>query len=627
MDVVHIDGLPRFDSGCEPVGKNGYSIHSWTASIVKGGALWEEGTCWHAADECRGCLHEMRARIVLAKGGPGSGRTCEGDRQEHGYGLWDDSCQGPVREGERALVLINSMLPSVGSKAMANQTTGTSGFCGTCGMPCDGRDQFCGACGSRLGRGATIRVALGGKALASGTRIGRRYVLKEELGKGDFGTVYRARDEERNHDVAIKVFPLPQDIGRRRALERRVAEVAKLRHAGIVRVLDSRISEGSFCLVMELAGANNLARTLRDQGMLPLPTAVGILSQLLDALVFAHGNGVIHGRLSASSLLVTDRFSIEITGFVTMPAASSLPLGEPAFLAPETLVGAAASEVSDLYSAATIGYLLLTGRLPFTMAMPGLRDEILKRPVPNPVAFQPSMPQGLSEWLLRGLRKDASSRFQSAGEMRDRLERLETELVEWEHLRIEKTLRLDDEVEAALPAQRGPVDFPLEVTTPLSNATLPPEDPALAPPAPAGREGPQEERLPSLNKTVYAALALLVLYLLLLLFAFAAGYLLRCYGRTQAVGGGVTENAAFLEPGKVAASPRERDLSDAGAIQPDWRMFARSSKAAAASAGRSSRRFSRQLWMSRAKARGISGRSSMMGRGRQDGSGTFFVRS
>lgn len=254
-------------------------------------------------------------------------------------------------------------------------------------------------------------------------------VLRRRLGAGALGTVYLAEYPPSGHRFAVKVLH-PHLAARPAVCVRFYAEARaarELTHRHVARVLDARPGPGGLpCLLMEYADGEPLSR-------LPMPLApveaVELLGQALSALEAAHARGLVHRELSADNLILTRaaggerRVKLLDFGAAAVLSASlseeerecGMVVGSPAFIAPEQWAGEAVDGRADLYALGVVGYLLVTGRLPFGFGRVG---ELAP---PQPHALNPCVPQGLSAVLLRALAQRPEDRFQDARTFREAL--------------------------------------------------------------------------------------------------------------------------------------------------------------------------------------------------------------
>lgn len=274
-----------------------------------------------------------------------------------------------------------------------------------------------------------------------GTRLGPFEIL-EELGSGAMGVVYRARDEKLHRDVALKRLPpgaLTSDSSRR-LFHREALALSRLNHPGIATVYDFQTEDGVDFLVMEYIAGESLDRRLA-RGPLPPDEVVSVGLQLAEALDAAHRAGVVHRDLKPANLRCTPEGRVKILDFglakwrahdgeqvSTETAAPSVGVpGTPAYLAPELLDGAPASEATDLWAAGLVLYEAATGVRPFPGLPAGaLLEAIRTRPIPPPRAKRAEIPPGLEAVILRCVARAPEDRYPSAAALAEDLRRLQS---------------------------------------------------------------------------------------------------------------------------------------------------------------------------------------------------------
>jgi serine/threonine protein kinase len=205
-----------------------------------------------------------------------------------------------------------------------------------------------------------------------------RYRLRERLGAGGFGVVWRAHDELLHREVAVKRIALPAGGDSERATREALAG-ARLSHPAIVALYEACAAQDAFYLISELVHGGTLAQliaadALADEDVLEIAVA------LADGLAHAHARGVIHRDIKPQNVLVPDRCSEASTQPETPPCAAKLTdfggarvtgedaltrtgdvLGTLAYMAPEQCDGYEAAEAADLYSLALVLYEALCG--------------------------------------------------------------------------------------------------------------------------------------------------------------------------------------------------------------------------------------------------------------------------
>lgn len=210
--------------------------------------------------------------------------------------------------------------------------------------------------------------------LASGTLLAGRYRIEALCGVGGMGMVYRARDEQLDLDVALKVMR-PEWSAERQMLERFRRELVLARqvsHRNVVRIHDIGAEGELLFLTMDFIDGRPLSELLAAEGPLPPARVARIGHQLAEALAAAHDEGVIHRDLKPANILVTadDRAFITDFGIARSAATTGLTVagqvvGTPDYLSPEQARGSEVDGRSDIYALGLIIYRMLTGELPF----------------------------------------------------------------------------------------------------------------------------------------------------------------------------------------------------------------------------------------------------------------------
>ena len=260
------------------------------------------------------------------------------------------------------------------------------------------------------------------------TALAGEYSLERELGRGGMGVVYLAREVQLNRLVAIKVLPSAEPEMRERFL-REARMAASLSHPNIVPI--HRVGEaGRFVyFVMAFVDGETLGERLRARGPLGAAAAARLLREVAWALAYAHGRGVIHRDVKPDNILIeraTGRalvsdFGIAIAG--DDEGNEGRVMGTAQFMSPEQATGGIVDGRSDLYSLGIVGYLALSGRLPFDAEnLPALLAKQVNEPAPLLTRAVSGLPRPLSAAIDRCLRKDASERFDTGEALADALE-------------------------------------------------------------------------------------------------------------------------------------------------------------------------------------------------------------
>ena len=210
-----------------------------------------------------------------------------------------------------------------------------------------------------------------------GTTLNRRFLLKQELGRGGMGAVYSANDQILQRSVAIKLLKEQngEEVGKRLRLEAQIA--ARLLHDNVVRIYDFGEAEGIWYLVMEEVTGSSYVKRWR---VLTLAGRLRILAQVAEALDYAHHQGVIHRDIKPGNVLLTPADVPKLSDFglsllVEHADQAGTIRGTPNYMSPEQARGKKLDFRTDLYSLGVMLYESVTGTVPFTgtaMAVMGM---------------------------------------------------------------------------------------------------------------------------------------------------------------------------------------------------------------------------------------------------------------
>ncbi len=287
------------------------------------------------------------------------------------------------------------------------------------------------------GRGRVEARVRGERPLAErGTPVLERYLLLERLGAGGFGVVWRAHDELLDREVAVKVIPLPAGEDRERATREALA-TARLAHPAIVALYEACAEQDTFYLISELVHGDTLAQliaaeALSDDEVLEIGIA------LVDALLHAHGRGVIHRDIKPQNVLVSVAAdpgpTPEWPTFQAPALGSAAPIakltdfggallageesltrtgdvfGTLAYMAPEQIDGGEAGASADLYSLALVLYEALSGVNPVRGPTPAATARRIGQQLPPLERHRRDLPRELTRALDQALEPDPTLR-------------------------------------------------------------------------------------------------------------------------------------------------------------------------------------------------------------------------
>jgi serine/threonine-protein kinase len=258
------------------------------------------------------------------------------------------------------------------------------------------------------------------------TKLGR-YEILEEIGKGAMGVVYLARDPLIGRLVALKTFRIgysvkDQEMEQFRIRFMREAQSAGiLTHPNIVTIHDvvEQSEEGLAFIAMEYVKGTNLKLLLQGDHSLSLRFVLDILSQVGDALDYAHANRVVHRDVKPANILITPDNKVKITDFgIARLESSNLTqegqlLGTPNYMAPEQIQGKEVDHRADLFSLGVVLYEMLTRHKPFQGEnLTVVSHRIVYDHFTPPRDYVHGLPPGIDRILARALEKDPTRRYQ-----------------------------------------------------------------------------------------------------------------------------------------------------------------------------------------------------------------------
>lgn len=249
------------------------------------------------------------------------------------------------------------------------------------------------------------------------------YSLEREIGRGGMGVVYLAREVQLDRDVAIKVLPthLARTAEARERFVREARTAAGLSHPHIVPIHRVGEARGFVFFVMSYVEGETLGERLRSRGPLPPADATRVLREVAWALAYAHGRGIVHRDVKPDNILleagtgralVTD-FGIAHGGADAGPATDpGKVMGTAHFMSPEQAAGALVDGRSDIYALGVVGYLAVSGRLPFeSKNLPALLVSQATQEPPSVMRAAPGLPPALGAAIDRCLARDPGGRF------------------------------------------------------------------------------------------------------------------------------------------------------------------------------------------------------------------------
>jgi serine/threonine-protein kinase len=256
------------------------------------------------------------------------------------------------------------------------------------------------------------------------------------------GTVYLARDVRLGRQVALKVLnaeDLASDERRARFL-REARAAASIRHPNVATIYEvDETDDGQPYIVMEFCEGETLSQRMRRR---PLDTAefLNIARQIASGLAAAHATGVVHRDIKTANIIIEPTGVAKILDFglakflqrelsakQTFESTSGHFFGTLHYLAPEQARGQQADARSDLFAVGVVLYQMAAGHLPFNADSPLMTLEKIRDTEPEPFTpVDPTFPPAATRIIGKLLQKDPADRYQSAAELLDDLEEIET---------------------------------------------------------------------------------------------------------------------------------------------------------------------------------------------------------
>lgn len=259
-----------------------------------------------------------------------------------------------------------------------------------------------------------------------GTTLNQRFSLDQELGRGGMGTVYRATDLVLQRTVAIKVLKdaSGEEFGRRLRVEARI--LARLLHENIVRLYDFGVDGGTYYFVMEEVDGSSFQKRWKK---LPVEERVQVLSQVAEALHYAHHQGVIHRDVKPANVLLTAADQAKLSDFgLSLLADSSqeqgVVRGTPHYMSPEQARGRRLDHRTDIYALGVMLYECATGSSLFQGPVMTIMTHHVTTPAEPPRLRNPEVSLDFERLILQLLSKNPDDRPSSGREVAGRLRML-----------------------------------------------------------------------------------------------------------------------------------------------------------------------------------------------------------
>jgi serine/threonine-protein kinase len=255
-----------------------------------------------------------------------------------------------------------------------------------------------------------------------------QYELTELIARSGMASIFKARDTLNGATVAIKVpyMQFESDVVFYNRFEREENVGKRLDHPSIIKVLTPKRKSRMY-IAMEYVEGVSLRAIMRDNPQMELERALELARQICEALVYMHGQGVVHRDMKPENILVMDAGKLKIMDFgialdesarrLTWAGMSST-IGTPDYMAPEQVGGRRGDVRTDIYALGTILYEMLTGELPYSgeNVYNVMRAKTSEDPQP-PSRYRPDLDPHVEEIILRAIERQPRNRYATATEM------------------------------------------------------------------------------------------------------------------------------------------------------------------------------------------------------------------
>jgi len=268
--------------------------------------------------------------------------------------------------------------------------------------------------------------------------LGQQYHIERELPGGGMSRVFLAREVALDRQVVVKVLPPEMAAGVSiDRFRREIQLAAKLQHPHVVPLLTADASGDLLYYIMPFIEGESLRQKLEREGELPIGEAVRILREVVDALDYAHSQGIVHRDIKPDNIMLSRNHALVTDFGVAKAMAESgrsdltslgVALGTPAYMAPEQASADPHTDHrADIYAVGVVAYEMLCGRPPFIAPSPQAVLAAQVTQTPDPITtYRTTVPQPLVDVVMRCLEKRPADRWQKAEELALQLEALAT---------------------------------------------------------------------------------------------------------------------------------------------------------------------------------------------------------
>ncbi|HEX3609001.1 MAG TPA: protein kinase [Solirubrobacterales bacterium] len=264
-----------------------------------------------------------------------------------------------------------------------------------------------------------------------GTVLSGRYRLEAKLGSGGMSTVYLARDQTLDRQVAVKVMhrEMSEQADQLERFRQEARSVAKLSHPNVVSVIDAGEDGGHPYIVFEYVEGETLKQKIDRDGALDPQEAIAYAIEIGRGLSIAHGRNMVHRDIKPQNILIDAEGRAKLTDFGISRqleqdgmTATGRVLGTTDYVAPEQAMGRKVDPRTDVYSLGVVLYEMLVGQVPFAAdSQVGVAMKHVNEELPDVQRRRPEVSAAVALVVERATAKDPAQRYQQVGEMIDDL--------------------------------------------------------------------------------------------------------------------------------------------------------------------------------------------------------------
>lgn len=280
---------------------------------------------------------------------------------------------------------------------------------------------------SPMAAGAKRAISATANILEAGQVLGGRFEIKEMLGIGGMGAVYKAYDRDIDRVIALKCIrpELAKDPEITQRFTQELLLARQITHKNVIRIFDVRDSGGLKFITMEYVEGRDLGSVVEAEGKLPIAESVAIVMQICSGLACAHAEGVVHRDLKPSNIMVEPNGRVVVMDFglaradnIGQMTQTGAVMGTYQYMSPEQAKGSKADARSDIFTVGIILYELLTGKTPYSAdgALASLLKRTQEAAIPASQA-EPTVPRSLSAIVAKCLERDVTKRYQTVDDL------------------------------------------------------------------------------------------------------------------------------------------------------------------------------------------------------------------